>query len=168
MRRRVWTSSRSTQGSRSQSASTGQSTRKRSVYSYSVRDSICSTALVHYAYAICANYGSTLGSLTQNEFCLRTDHFLTGDPFTEHQHNQLVAGIFSNCGRDPPEPGVAPWVSANDKPVVQSKPTAGDAVEQRLKSEVMQLPARDRRRLKEVAEVSASAAPEKAMYMAVS
>ena len=31
---------------------------------------------------------------------------------------------------------------------------AGDAAEQRLKTEVMQLPARDRRRLKEVPDVS--------------
>ena len=45
---------------------------------------------------------------------------------------------------------MAPWVSANDKPTVLSKPVVGDAAEQRLKAEVMQLPARDRRRLKEV------------------
>jgi len=60
-----------------------------------------------------------------------------------------VAGIYGNIGRDPPEPGVAPWVSANDKPTVLSKPVSGDAAEQRLKTEVMQLPARDRRRIKE-------------------
>ena len=62
-------------------------------------------------------------------------------------------GIFVNVGRDPPEPGVAPFVSANDKPVVLSKPVSGDAAEQRLKTEVMQLPPRDRRRLKDVLEV---------------
>lgn len=56
--------------------------------------------------------------------------------------------------RDPPDQVVAPWVSANDKPVVLSKPVSGDAAEQRLKTEVKQLPARDRRRLKEIPDVS--------------
>ena len=74
----------------------------------------------------------------------------------EHLHNQLLIGIFFNAGRDPPEPGVASWVSANDKPVVSSKPTAGDAAELRLKNEIMQLPARDRRRIKDVLEVCLS------------
>ena len=59
--------------------------------------------------------------------------------------------------RDPPEQGVASWVSANDKPMVLPKPVSGNAAEQRLKTEVMQLPARDRRRLKEVPDVSARA-----------
>lgn len=72
----------------------------------------------------------------------------------EHQHNQLIAAIYGNVVRDLPDPGVAPWVSANDKPTLLSKPVSGDAAEQRLKTEVMQLPARDRRRLKEVPEVS--------------
>ncbi|KAK4693508.1 transcriptional coactivator HFI1/ADA1, partial [Lecanoromycetidae sp. Uapishka_2] len=90
-----------------------------------------------------------LGLLNQNEFSFRVDHFITADSNTEHLHNQLVAGIYANVSRDPPEPGVAPWVSANDKPTVLSKPVSGDAAEQRLKTEVMQLPARDRRRIKE-------------------
>lgn len=47
-------------------------------------------------------------------------------------------------------------MSANDKPTVLSKPVVGDAAEQRLKTEVMQIPARDRRRLKEVQDVSAT------------
>ena len=79
---------------------------------------------------------------------------MTADPMIEHLHNQLVAGIFANVGRDLPEPGVAPWVSANDKPTVLAKPVSGDASEQRLKTEIMRLPARDRRRLKEVPDVS--------------
>jgi len=79
---------------------------------------------------------------------------VTADPNTEHLHNQLIAGIYGNVNRDPPEPGVAPWVSANDKPTVLSKPVSGDAAEQRLKTEVMQLPARERRRVKEVPDVS--------------
>ena len=84
---------------------------------------------------------------------MRTDHFLATDPAIEHLHNQLIMGIWFNVGRDPPEPGVASFVSTNDKPVVLSKPVSGDAAEQRLKAEVMQLPARDRRRLKDVQEV---------------
>jgi hypothetical protein len=95
-----------------------------------------------------------LGQLNQEEFCLRTDHFLAVDPAIEHLHNQLIVGIFTNVGRDPPEPGVAPFVSANDKPVALPKPLSGDAAEQRLRTEVMQLPARDRRRLKDVPDVS--------------
>ena len=79
---------------------------------------------------------------------------MTADPNIEHLHNQLIAGIFANIGRDLPEPGVAPWVSANDKPTVLAKPVSGDAAEQRLKTEIMRLPARDRRRLKEVPDVS--------------
>ena len=79
---------------------------------------------------------------------------MTADPNIEHLHNQLIAGIFANVGRDLPEPGVAPWVSANDKPTVLAKPVSGDAAEQRLKTEIMRLPARDRRRLKEVSDVS--------------
>ena len=79
---------------------------------------------------------------------------MTADPNIEHLHNQLIAGIFANVGRDLPEPGVAPWVSANDKPTVLAKPVSGDAAEQRLKTEIMRLPARDRRRLKEVPDVS--------------
>ncbi|MCJ1436916.1 transcriptional coactivator hfi1/ADA1 [Xylographa pallens] len=91
-----------------------------------------------------------LGQLNQNELSLRTDYFLTTDPSVEHLHNQLVAAIFANVPRDPPDAGVAPWVSANDKPTTLPKPISGDAAEQRLKAEVMQLPARDRRRLKEI------------------
>ena len=79
---------------------------------------------------------------------------MTAEPTIEHLHNQLIAGIFANVGRDLPEPGVAPWVSANDKPTVLAKPVSGDAAEQRLKTEIMRLPARDRRRLKEVPDVS--------------
>lgn len=81
---------------------------------------------------------------------------MAADPFIEHLHNQLLVAIYANVGRDVPEPGIAPWVSANDKPTLASKPIAGDAAEQRLKTEIMQLPARDRRRLKEVPDVSAA------------
>ncbi|MCJ1424836.1 transcriptional coactivator hfi1/ADA1 [Sticta canariensis] len=94
-----------------------------------------------------------LGHLNQNELSLRIDHYVTVDPSTVHLHNQLIAAIYGNVIRDLPDQGVAPWVSANDKPVVLSKPVSGDAAEQRLKTEVMQLPARERRRLKEVPDV---------------
>lgn len=90
------------------------------------------------------------GQLNQNELFLQIGHFFTSDPSIEHLHNQLISAIYGNVTRDLPEPGVAPWVSANDKPTVLSKPVVGDAAEQRLKTEVMQMPARDRRRLKEV------------------
>ena len=95
-----------------------------------------------------------IGRLNQNELAFQIDYYVTTDPNIEHLHNQLIAGIYGNVSRDPPEPGVAPWVSANDKPTVLSKPVSGDAAEQRLKTEVMQLPARDRRRIKEAADVS--------------
>ncbi len=95
-----------------------------------------------------------IGRLNQNELAFQIDHYVTTDPNIEHLHNQLIAGIYGNVSRDPPEPGVAPWVSAYDKPTVLSKPVSGDAAEQRLKIEVMQLPARDRRRIKEAADVS--------------
>ncbi|KAL8975335.1 MAG: hypothetical protein Q9197_000460 [Variospora fuerteventurae] len=82
------------------------------------------------------------------------DHFLCADPNIEHLHNQLIAAIYGNVLRDLPDQGVAPWVSANDKPTLLSKPLGGDEAEQRLKREIMQLPARDRRRIKEVPDVS--------------
>lgn len=59
-----------------------------------------------------------------------------------------------------PDQGVAPWVSANDKPTtnVGAKPVTGDAAERRLKGEVMQLPSRDRRRIKELTQNEVSEA----------
>lgn len=58
-----------------------------------------------------------------------------------------------------PDQGLAPWVSANDKPTatVTSKPVSGDAAERRLKGDVMQLPARDRRRVKDLIQNDVSA-----------
>ncbi|ETI20597.1 hypothetical protein G647_08635 [Cladophialophora carrionii CBS 160.54] len=74
---------------------------------------------------------------------------------TEHAHNSLILAIICNTGKDPPEPGLAAWVSATtDKANLASaaKPAVtSDAAEQRLKAEVMALPARERRRLKAVA-----------------
>ncbi|KAL8696752.1 MAG: hypothetical protein Q9201_007501, partial [Fulgogasparrea decipioides] len=95
-----------------------------------------------------------LGHLNENELSLQINHCVCAETNTEHLHNQLVAAIYGNVLRDVPDQGVAPWISANDKPTLLSKPLAGDEAEQRLKREVMQLPARDRRRIKEVADVS--------------
>lgn len=70
----------------------------------------------------------------------------------EHLHNQLVAAILGNVTREMPDQGLAPWVSANDKPAAATgtKPVTGDATERKLKGEVMQLPPRDRRRIKDL------------------
>ncbi|RAL07575.1 WD40 repeat-like protein [Aspergillus homomorphus CBS 101889] len=93
-----------------------------------------------------------LGQLNQSELSSRVDHIICADQKTEHLHNHFVCAIIGNLTRDLPDHGVASWVSANDKPSVVSKPNSGDAAEQRLKTEVMQLPARDRRRLKAIPE----------------
>ncbi|KAI9048646.1 hypothetical protein LZ554_007477 [Drepanopeziza brunnea f. sp. 'monogermtubi'] len=95
------------------------------------------------------------GQLNQKELSARIDGFLvtpTGE--IEHLHNQLIAAIYANVTREMPDHGVASWVSANDKPTMGagSKPVSGDAAEQRLKTEVMQLPSRDRRRLKDLSQ----------------
>lgn len=102
-----------------------------------------------------ANYIFLIGQLNQAELSARIDSFLvtpTGD--IEHLHNQLIAAIYGNVTREMPDHGVASWVSANDKPTTGagSKPVSGDAAEQRLKTEVMQLPSRDRRRLKDLSQ----------------
>lgn len=94
-----------------------------------------------------------VGQLDQAELSLRIDHYVMTESATENFHNQLIAAIYGNITRDLPDQGVAPWVSANEKPTVLSKPVSGDAAEQRLKTEVMQLPARERRRLKEIPDV---------------
>ncbi|EAW13800.1 TADA1 family protein [Aspergillus clavatus NRRL 1] len=94
-----------------------------------------------------------LGHLNQNELASRVDHIICADPRIEHLHNNFICAIIGNLTRDLPDHGVASWVSANDKPSVVSKPSSGDAAEQRLKTEVMQLPPRDRRRIKAIPEI---------------
>ncbi|KAI1140555.1 transcriptional regulator of RNA polII, SAGA, subunit-domain-containing protein [Hypoxylon sp. FL0543] len=96
-----------------------------------------------------------LGRLNQAEYSEKIDPILlspNGDK--THLHNQLFAAIYGNLTREMPDQGVAPWVSANDKPAtnVGAKPVTGDAAERKLKGEVMQLPSRDRRRIKELAQ----------------
>lgn len=93
------------------------------------------------------------GHLNQSELSSRIAHIFGSDVNKEHLHNQLLAAIYGNVTRDLPDHGVANWVAANDKPTNVSKPVSGDAAEQRLKMEVMQLPARDRRRLKDIPDV---------------
>ncbi|KAL5337857.1 transcriptional regulator of RNA polII, SAGA, subunit-domain-containing protein [Aspergillus crustosus] len=93
-----------------------------------------------------------LGQLNQDELTSRIDQTIGADQKIEHLHNNFVCAIIGNLTRDLPDHGIASWVSANDKPSVVSKPTSGDAAEQRLKTEVMQLPPRDRRRIKAIPE----------------
>ncbi len=71
----------------------------------------------------------------------------------KHLHNRMIATLLYNCSRDLPDQPVAPWVTAENKPANASKPMLPDAADQGLKAEVMLLPLRDRRRLKEMAEV---------------
>ncbi|KAF3480307.1 uncharacterized protein GIQ15_05654 [Arthroderma uncinatum] len=100
-----------------------------------------------------------LGHLNQNEFTARATPLLSVDPKRERLHNNFVCALLGNLSRDLPDHGVASWVSANDKPTVVSKPASGDAAEQRLKTEVMQLPPRDRRRLKAIPESDSNVIP---------
>ncbi|KAJ5823096.1 hypothetical protein N7447_005436 [Penicillium robsamsonii] len=93
-----------------------------------------------------------LGHYNQSEYASRVDYFLCADPKNEHLHNNFVCALIGNLTRDLPDHGVANWVSANDKPSTVSKPVSGDAAEQRLKTEVMKLPPRDRRRIKAIPE----------------
>lgn len=85
----------------------------------------------------------------------RIDSFIiTATGEIEHLHNQLITAIYANVTREMPDHGVASWVSANDKPTIGAgnKPISGDAAEQRLKTEVMALPPRDRRRIKDLSQ----------------
>lgn len=94
------------------------------------------------------------GRLSQAEYSERIDPILAdNNGERDHLHNQLIAAILGNVTREMPDQGLAPWVSANDKPMpgAGSKPVTGDAAERRLKGEVMQLPPRDRRRIKDLA-----------------
>lgn len=116
------------------------------LFQYLRKHWVTSARLTPYAFY-------TTGHLNQSEYSSRVDHIICADPKTEHLHNNFVCAIIGNLTRDLPDHGVASWVSANDKPSVVSKPASGDAAEHRLKTEVMQLPARDRRRLKAIPEV---------------
>ncbi len=93
------------------------------------------------------------GRFNQAELSERIDAILASpDGQRLHLHNQLLAAIYGNVTREMPDQGLAPWVSANDKPstTVGTKPMSGDATERRLKVDVMQLHSRDRRRIKDL------------------
>lgn len=109
----------------------------------------------------------TTGELSHTEFGDLTDDFLRASAAVEHAHNTIICAIIHNTGRDTPDPGTAPWVTASsDKSsgAATSKPAiTSDAGEQRLKTEVMALPARDRRRLKTVL-TDIKDAPEEALF----
>lgn len=108
------------------------------------------------AWQLCqcnANSPHLTGRLNQAEYSERIDPIISsqhGDK--EHLHNQLLAALYANVTREMPDQGLAPWVSANDKPAIGTgtKPVSGDATERRLKGQVMQLPSRDRRRIKDL------------------
>ncbi|KAG5925122.1 hypothetical protein E4U42_004461 [Claviceps africana] len=94
-----------------------------------------------------------IGRLSQAEYLERVDPILADhNGEKDHLHNQLIAAILGNVTREMPDQGPAPWVSANDKPAATpgNKPVTGDATERKLKGEVMQLPPRDRRRIKDL------------------
>jgi transcriptional coactivator HFI1/ADA1 len=97
-----------------------------------------------------------LGNLNQEELSSKLDRILS-TPALEHAHNQFVLSIYANSFRDAPEPGTASW--ADDKVVGKSGGAGGkaghnqgDETEKRLKHEVMQLPRRERKRLKTLQE----------------
>ena len=94
-----------------------------------------------------------IGRLNQAEYSNIIDPILySPNGEREHLHNQLISAIYGNVTRDLPEPGLAPWVSANDKPSsgLGNKPSGSDANERRVKGEVMLLPSKDRRRIKDI------------------
>ncbi|KAK6520602.1 transcriptional coactivator hfi1/ADA1 [Arthrobotrys conoides] len=74
-------------------------------------------------------------------------------PETQRLHNQFFLSVHVNATREPPEGDVATWVSHQGKTSSVPKTTTGDAYERRLKKEIMAIPARDRRRMKEIPEV---------------
>lgn len=88
-----------------------------------------------------------LGNLNQEELSQKLSKILT-TPALEHAHNALVTAIYTNIWRDPPEAGIASWVSSSDKPTSGTVKGTGDESEKRLKHEVMQLSRRERKRLK--------------------
>ncbi|KAF5125217.1 hypothetical protein E5D57_009904 [Metarhizium anisopliae] len=58
------------------------------------------------------------GRLSQAEYSERIDPILAdNNGERDHLHNQLIAAILGNVTREMPDQGLAPWVSANDKPM---------------------------------------------------
>ncbi|EPS37817.1 hypothetical protein H072_8344 [Dactylellina haptotyla CBS 200.50] len=73
-------------------------------------------------------------------------------PETQRLHNQFFLTVHVNATREAPEGDVATWVSHQGKTSSAPKTASGDAYERRLKKEIMAIPARDRRRMKEIPE----------------
>ncbi|KAL5117024.1 hypothetical protein ACEQ8H_005110 [Pleosporales sp. CAS-2024a] len=90
-----------------------------------------------------------LGNLNQEELSHSLSRILT-TPALEHAHNALFTAIYANIWRDPPEAGIASWVSSSDKPSSGTLKGTHDESEKRLKYEVMQLSRRERKRLKTI------------------
>ncbi|OSS44265.1 hypothetical protein B5807_11046 [Epicoccum nigrum] len=98
-----------------------------------------------------------IGNLNQEELSFKLGKILNTTAL-EHAHNTLVAAIYANIWRDPPEAGIASWVSSTDKPSSSTVKGQGDESEKRLKYEVMQLSRRERKRLKTIPAAEAAAA----------
>jgi len=90
-----------------------------------------------------------LGNLNQEELSHALSRILT-TPALEHAHNALATAIYGNIWRDPPEAGIASWVSSSDKPSSGVAKGTHDESEKRLKHEIMQLSRRERKRLKTI------------------
>ncbi|KAF2711367.1 hypothetical protein K504DRAFT_465133 [Pleomassaria siparia CBS 279.74] len=90
-----------------------------------------------------------IGNLNQEELTHKLAPVLHNSTL-ERAHNQFVTAIYANIFRDPPEAGIASWVSSTDKPTTTAKTNTGDEAEKRLKHEIMQLSRRERKRLKTV------------------
>jgi len=96
----------------------------------------------------------TTGCTNRQELGSVIRPLLRSKPGLTRLHNQYLLCVYANAMREPPETEIAPWVSHQGKANLLPKPATGDAHERRLKKEVMSLPARDRRRMKEIPDVS--------------
>ncbi|KAK6359795.1 transcriptional coactivator hfi1/ADA1 [Orbilia brochopaga] len=92
------------------------------------------------------------GLTNRTEFARVIDPFLQ-KPEIQRLHNQFFLSVTANATREPPEGDVATWVSHQGKTSSVPKTASGDAYERRLKKEIMAIPARDRRRMKEIPEI---------------
>jgi transcriptional coactivator HFI1/ADA1 len=90
-----------------------------------------------------------LGNLNQEELSRIFSKILT-TPALEHAHNALFTAIYANLWRDAPEAGIATWVSSSDKPTSGTVKGTHDESDRRLKTEVMGLSRRERKRLKTI------------------
>ncbi|KAJ6260592.1 hypothetical protein Dda_4818 [Drechslerella dactyloides] len=92
------------------------------------------------------------GLTNRTELSRVIDPFLQ-KPEIQRLHNQFFLSVTANATREAPEGDVATWVSHQGKTSSVPKTASGDAYERRLKKEIMAIPARDRRRMKEIPEV---------------